>query len=117
MQTKLEGLPQMGKVSVTINVAAEMRYSADAARQRPARFAANEIGYLLRAGDPALILTQRIYWRVPLLLALPTTGPLGEVGAIDVDVETGQLHVTPDLIAEITHRAERLAADVKSSPS
>ncbi|MFP4394120.1 MAG: hypothetical protein ACLFTI_02565 [Anaerolineales bacterium] len=111
MEASVESLPQMGKVSVTIEVAAEMRYSAEAARRLAGRFAANEISYLLRAGEPTLLLAQRMCWRVPLVLALPTTGPLDEVGAIDVDVETGQLTITPDLIEDITRHAERLVAE------
>jgi hypothetical protein len=115
MQAKIESLPHMGRVSVTIQVAAEMRYPADAARRLAGRFAANEISHLLRTGEPVLILKQRMYWHVPLILAFPTTGPLGEVGAINVDVETGQLSVTPDVIADITRHAERLAAEHSTS--
>lgn len=40
---------------------------------------------------------------------MPPTGDRGEVGTIDVDVETGQLQLTPNLIQEIEHRAEYLA--------
>ncbi len=111
METRLETLPQMGKVSVTIQIAADMNYTADAARRLVGRFAANEISYLLRAGEASLMLSERMYWRVPLMLALPTTGVLGEVGAIEVDVETGQLTVTPELLAKINRHAEQLVAE------
>jgi N-acetylglutamate synthase-like GNAT family acetyltransferase len=46
---------------------------------------------------------------VPVILALTSRGDVGEVGAIDVDVETGQMHVTAQLIAEVNARAEGLA--------
>jgi hypothetical protein len=40
---------------------------------------------------------------------MPPTGDRGEVGKIDVDIETGQLMVTRALIEEIERRAEYLA--------
>ena len=38
-----------------------------------------------------------------------------QVNAIDVDVETGQLHVSPQLVAEINTRAKGLALSVASA--
>lgn len=68
------------------------------------------ISYLLRAGEPNLVLGQRLYWRVPIELALPDRGVVGVAGTLDIDVETGQILATPEAIAEITRHAERLAA-------
>jgi len=50
-----------------------------------------------------------------VILSLTSRGDVGEVGTIDVDVETGQLHVTPHLIAEINTRAENLALSATST--
>jgi hypothetical protein len=110
MEATLEQIPRTGKVDLTIQVSATINYSAEAARRLAGRFVANEIGYLLRCGDPELVISERLYWRVPVILALPTTGPIGTVGTIDVDVETGQLSIAPEQIAEITRHAESLAA-------
>lgn len=90
MEATLEQIPRTGKVDLTIQVSATINYSAEVARRLAGRFVANEIGYLLRCGDPKLVVSERLYWRVPIILALPTTGPIGTVGTIDVDVETGQ---------------------------
>ncbi len=109
METTLEQIPRTGKVDLVIQVSAAINYSADAARRLAGRFVANEIGYLLRCDDPELVVSERLYWRVPVVLALPTTGPVGTVGTIDVDVESGQLFVTPEQIIEITRHAESLA--------
>jgi len=110
MEATLEQIPRTGKVELTIQVSATINYSAEAARRLAGRFVANEIGYLLRCEDPKLVVAERLYWRVPITLAFPTTGPVGTVGTIDVDVETGQLSITPEQIAEITRHAESLAA-------
>jgi len=115
----LERIPQVGQVQLTLQVSAHINYSAHAAMRQVGRFVADEISYLLRAGDPTLVVSDSLRWRVPVILALPTTGPLGEVGAVDVDVETGQLSITPEQIAGIARRAEDLArhAAQNSSPA
>jgi len=105
----LEQLPQSGQIQLTIQVSAQFNYSAPAAQRRVNRFVADEIGYLLRGSEPTLVISERIWWRVPILLALPTTGSLGAVGNIDVDVETGQITATPEQIAAISRHAEDLA--------
>lgn len=110
MEVTLKQIPHIGKIDLTIRISATLNYSAEAARRSVGRFVANEIGYLLRCGDPELVVSERLYWRVPVILALPTTGPLGTVGTIDVDVETGQLAIAPEQVAEITRHAESLAA-------
>jgi hypothetical protein len=69
---------------------------------------------MMRASDPNLVVAERLYWRVPVILSLTSQGEVGQVGTLDVDVETGQLHVTPQHIAEINARAQGLAF---SSPS
>jgi len=72
-------------------------------------FVLSEISYMMHAGTPMLVLAERMCWRVPVILALTSRGDVGEVGAIDVDVETGQMHVTAQLIVEINACAEGLA--------
>jgi len=109
METTLEQIPRTGKIDLIIQVSATINYSAEAAQRLAGRFVANEISYLLRCNAPQLVVSERLYWRVPIVLALPTTGPVGTVGTIDVDVENGQLSITPEQIAEITHHATNLA--------
>jgi hypothetical protein len=110
MEATLEQIPRTGKIDLIIQVSATINYSAEAARRLAGRFVANEISYLLRCNDPQLVVSKRLYWRVPIILALPTAGPVGTVGTIDIDVENGQLFITPEQIAEITHYATNLAA-------
>ena len=78
-------------------------------------FVLSEVSYMMHAGEPQLVLDARIYWRVPVVLSLTSHGDVGEVGTIDVDVETGQMHVTPQLITEIQARAEGLTRSFSST--
>ena len=50
-----------------------------------------------------------------MILSQTSRGDVGEIGTIDVDVETGQLHVTPQLIAEMNTHAQRLVLSTASS--
>ena len=110
MEAVIEAIPQTGDIRLTIEVSTKQNFSAKSAQKIVGRFVADEISYLLRAGEPALVLSKRLYWRVPIQLAFPDKGMVGAVGTLDVDVETGQILVNPKDIAEITRHAERLAA-------
>jgi hypothetical protein len=110
--TIVEALPQTGRLEVDIKVTADINISAYAARQKVNGFVLSEISYMMHAGPPALVLAERVRWRVPIILSLTSRGNVGEVGAIDVDVETGQMQVTPQLIAELNARAESLATSI-----
>ena len=110
MEAVMEQLPQTGAIQFTIQVSAQQNYSARAAQRIVRRFVADEISYLLRVGEPTLVIGEQICWRVPVVLALPNAGPIGTVGSISVDVETGQLLGTPEEILEIGRHARDLAA-------
>ncbi|RLC61330.1 MAG: hypothetical protein DRI79_04690 [Chloroflexi bacterium] len=84
--------------------------SAAAARRKVSRFVLDEISYLMGGEQPALVKTDRLYWRVPVVLTYPTQGTVGTVGFIDVDAETGDLMTTSTLVEELTHNAHALAA-------
>lgn len=58
---------------------------------------------------PVLVLGPRVSWRVPIHLTFPSFGDAGQVGTIDVDVETGQPEITEAIIQEIESHAEDIA--------
>jgi hypothetical protein len=109
MAVQLEGIkpPQSGRIE--IHVSADINITARTARQRVSRLVASELGNLLFGGDPTLVVGERVVWRVPVTLAYPDTGPLGQIGTLDVDVETGQVMVTPEQLAKIEVEAHVLA--------
>lgn len=110
MVVQLESLPQMGRLEIDIKVTSDINVSAFAARQKVDNFLLNEISYMMHAGEPNLVIADSIYWRVPVILSTSSRGDVGEVGAIDVNAQTGQLATTPQLITEVNARAESLAA-------
>jgi hypothetical protein len=109
MESVIESLPTSGRLEVDIKVKADVNISAFAARQKVNSFILSEVSYMMHAGAPLLVIADRMRWRVPIILSLTSRGDVGEVGAIDVDVETGQMHTTPQLLEEINLRAEAFA--------
>lgn len=109
IQSNIESLPKTGRLEVDIKVTADVNISAYAARQKVNSLVLSEISYMMHATEPSLVLGDRICWRVPVILSLTSVGDVGEVGTIDVDVETGQIHISPQQIAEIEARAQDLA--------
>ena len=111
MEAEFEKMtPSQGNVSIDIRVSAPVNISSFSARQKVTGYVADHISTQLHAGEPTLLVGDRICWRVPVVLSLPPDGDLGEVGAVDVDVETGQMSLTPAATEEIQARARSLAA-------
>jgi len=114
MSVELHDLtPQSGQLAIDIHLSATINVTAFSARQKVSGFVADEISTNMHGGEPKLIVGERICWRVPVILSMSPAGDRGEVGAIDVDIETGQLTIPRALVEEIEHRAEYLAAHPK----
>lgn len=62
-------LPTRSRVSVKIEVSAEINVSAFVARQKANRFLILQVGDQLCAGSPELAIGHHLYWRVPIQLA------------------------------------------------
>lgn len=97
-------------VKIDIQVTARLNVSARAARQKVNSLVLREVGTGIGGAEPSLVVEQqRILWRVPLILSLPSVGRLGQVGAIDVDAHTGEVLADARTLKDIGDYAERLA--------
>jgi hypothetical protein len=101
-------LPETGTLTVQVDRTVEIVVSADEAQRKVSVFALMEIGNLLHGETPTLVVGERVVWRVPVHLTRPSFGDLGQVGHIDVDVESGELVFTPETISLIERNAEGL---------
>lgn len=115
MVAAIQALPQTGHLEINIRVSADVNFSAFAARQKANSFILSQISYMMHAGEPELMLDKRITWRIPVILSQRSQGDVGQVGTVDVDVETGQLLVDPSQITEIQERADKIAR--RAAPS
>lgn len=62
------------------------------------------------ATRPTLVQSDRLMWRVPVVLTYPNQGEIGEVGYVDVDAEQGHIVDVPQTIEEFRNRARTLSA-------
>jgi hypothetical protein len=107
-------LPQQAKVKIELSVTADINVTAQTAQRQVTKLLLDQVGNLLYGERPNLVAGERLLWRVPVWLSLPTTGPLGQVGTLDVDTETGEILFTQNLLDQIAESGNVL---VKRSAS
>jgi len=113
--TQLVPAVPASKVDITVHVSSTLNVTAFAARQKVGGLALSEIGTGIGADEPELVVTRsRIAWRVPLFLALPELGRVGDVGVIDVDAQTGEVLADHAAIETLIRNAQQLAPDSAS---
>jgi hypothetical protein len=84
-------IPEKGLVNIDFQLSFEIKCTAVQAKSIVNNWLLNEISYLIGADLPTLVLHERPAWRVPVWLTLPGTKHKEIIGAVDVDVETGQM--------------------------
>ncbi len=107
-------LPAQAKVTVELSVSSEINITNYTAQRRVNKLLLDRVG-LFYGEKPSLVVGERLLWRVPVWLSLPTTGPLGQVGTLDVDTQTGEILFTQQLLDEIAERGRALAERATSA--
>jgi len=102
-------VPTVGVLTVQVNQAVSINVPAEEAQRKVSVFVLKKISNLMHGETPILVLGERFCWRVPIHLTFPTTGDAGPVGSIDVDVSSGELYITPDIIVAIEAHAQSIA--------
>jgi hypothetical protein len=98
-----------GQVHIDIQIRADLNVSAFVARQKVTGYVLDHVSDHMAGGEPSLVIDgERFLWRVPVLLALPPRGQLGQAVTIDVDAQSGEVLVTDQLLEELHHRARTL---------
>jgi hypothetical protein len=113
-QASLPGLPifQAAKLSVRVEVSTEINISSVVARQRANQFLIAWVGDQLGAQEPEMVVTEQVHWRLPVVYAPSRLGPLGVVGHLLVDAQTGEVSIADgrsagDLLASAEMLYER----------
>jgi hypothetical protein len=100
-------LPEKGRVEV--NLSFEIKVTAEEAQGKVTRWLRDEVSMLIYEEKPDLVFRQHPLWLVPAVIAFPSTGPAGNVGAIEVDAETGEMNNSLECKTEIETRADGIA--------
>ena len=100
------------RVVVRFEISADVNVTAYSARQRANRFLIAQIGDQLGALEPELVVGVAIQWRVPVQFAPSRLGPLGIVGHLLVNAQTGEVSIADgrtreDLVASAELLYER----------
>jgi hypothetical protein len=102
-------LPEQAEVKIELSISARVNVTDVVAQRKVTRLLLEQVGNLLYGERPALVAGRRLVWRVPVWLGLPVVGPVGQVGAVDVDAQSGEILFTPQLLEEIAERGNALA--------
>ena len=95
------------RLQVSVHIQAEV-ISDETARREANYWLLENVGNLLRADNPELVLRDRLVWRVDVALTSPTRGQVGIVGRIEIDAITGEVLADETLAEELTPRAHAL---------
>ena len=104
-------LPTGASVDITIRLQSHLNISSTAAQQRANVLLIERVGDRLAAGDPELVVGERLVWRMPVYLHWLGRTQMGPVGQLEVDTETGELLVSPQSLEDLRRNAGRAAAD------
>ncbi len=106
--------PWPAQIDFQFHVSAPVNITPFVARQKVNLLMLDRVGNLLHGGEPEFLIADRFYWRVPVLLSTPRRGLVGQVGALRVDAQTGEVLSDEELLKELAEHADRLLA---GSPS
>ena len=117
MSIELEefALPAQTEIKIEFSLTAQVNVTDFTAQRQVSKLLLDKVGNLLYGERPSLVVGRRLLWRVPIWLGLPTTGPLGQVGVLDVDAQTGEILFTQKLLDEIAERGNVLAQRTPST--
>ena len=102
-------LPAKAEIKIALTLTAQVNVTDVVAQRKVSKLLLDEVGNLLYGEHPSLFVGQRLLWRVPVWLGSPRRGPLGQVGALDVDAQTGEILYTQDILEELAERGNALA--------
>lgn len=109
-------LPPTGMVKLQVDYTFDLKISAEAARRQAHAWFVGEVSYMIRAGEPSLVIGQSVsgesiaLWRVPAILTATHLGDVGEAGYVDIAVESGEMLALAQRSAEILNSAVNLTA-------
>lgn len=101
-------LPSQVEVKVELTVTAPINVTAQSAQRQASKLLLDQVGNLLYGERPNLVAGEKLWWRVPVWIALPTTGPLGQVGTLDIDAQSGEILYAQLILDDIEARAHAL---------
>jgi hypothetical protein len=101
-------IPERGTFQIQETIT--LRVSAEEARRQVEQWLLHEVNLQMGSAEPALVIGEQSFWRVPVYWSVPHVGRVGLVGTVEVDTLTGTMIITSQLKTELMQNAERLTA-------
>lgn len=98
---------------VNVHIEADV-LPAEVVRRKANVWLLTNVGNLLGAENPELMIKDKLMWRVDVVLTSPTRGHIGKVGNLCLDATTGDVVLTTNLIDELIANAEKFASAAHS---
>lgn len=120
MKVNLADFPVTSKVDIQIKISATVNVSSVVAQRKVNALLLDHVGTGVYADEPEMLARDgQLCWRVPIILALPSLGPLGQIGTVDIDVQTGEVFADATTWQTLGDHAERLfaGATLQTEPS
>jgi hypothetical protein len=108
-------VPAGATVKIEFSLTAEVNITDYTAQRKVSKLLLDEAGNLLYGEQPTLVAGRHLLWRVPIWVALPTTGPLGQIGTLDVEAQTGEILYTQQQLDDIVARGNLLVEKANQS--
>ena len=108
-------LPPQAEVKIELSLTAQVNITDVTAQRKVSKLLLDDVGNLLYGERPSLVVGRRLLWRVPVWLGLPTIGPVGQAGTLDVDAQTGEILFTQKILEDIAERGDALAQRATSA--
>jgi hypothetical protein len=102
-------LPERAEVKIELSISANVNVTDVVAQRKVSRLLLEQVGNLLYGERPALVAGRRLLWRVPIYLGLPSIGPVGQVGSLDVDAQSGEILFSQQILDDLAERGDALA--------
>ncbi len=102
-------LPESGPVEIEIKRSFTIGISATRARRTVNGWLFLKVSTSMLGDTPSLVVAERVVWRVPILFTATHVGPVGRIGSVDVDIESGEVLAETADIEDMYCRIEELA--------
>ena len=100
-------VPQNSKIKFSLEISSDYQISPMVAAKKANYFLLMNVGNLLSAGEPELILKKNIFWEMPIIYSLPSKGKVDQVGKLAVDVQNGSIKfISPKNIKELEKKVD-----------
>jgi len=113
-------IPVQAEVHYRMDVSFRFNVTPFIARQNVNVYLLSQVGNLLSAGEPVLLLGEQPYWKVPVFCAYPEFKRREKVAELAVDMNSGAIlldHSDPSSPQEIEQRAEAAHHSITTSPT